>query len=79
MADRKKLTTAGGVLVDDDQQTLAACQREPALMQDWRLVEKLAYFNRERIPESVVHAKGAWANGVFERTAKMGANRHVLC
>jgi catalase len=67
----KKLTTASGMPVDNDQQTLTAGPRGPALMQDVHLMEKLAHFNRERIPERVVHAKGAGAHGVFECTAEM--------
>ena len=60
MAKRKnqKLTTAAGIPVDDDQNTLTAGPKGPALMQDVHLMEKLAHFNRERIPERVVHAKG---------------------
>ncbi len=68
-----KLTTASGMPVDNDQQTLTAGARGPALMQDVHLMEKLAHFNRERIPERVVHAKGAGAHGVFECTADMSA------
>jgi len=68
---KKKLTTASGAPVDDDQNTMTAGPRGPALMQDVHLMEKLAHFNRERIPERVVHAKGAGAHGVFECTAEM--------
>jgi catalase len=72
MADKtKKLTTASGMRVDDDQNTLTAGPRGPAQMQDAHLMEKLAHFNRERIPERVVHAKGAGAYGDFECTADM--------
>ena len=73
MADKTTLTTASGMPVDDDQNTLTAGPRGPALMQDVHLLEKLAHFNRERIPERVVHAKGAGAHGVFECTADMSA------
>ena len=52
-----------------NQNTLPAGPRGPALMQDVHLMEKLAHFNRERIPERVVHANGAGAYGVFECTA----------
>ncbi len=68
---RKRLTTASGAPVDDDQNTMTAGPRGPALMQDVHLMEKLAHFNRERIPERVVHAKGAGAYGTFECTADM--------
>lgn len=72
MGEKKtNLTTASGMPVDDDQNTLTAGPRGPALMQDVHLMEKLAHFNRERIPERVVHAKGAGAYGVFECTADM--------
>jgi len=66
--DRKKLTTASGQPVADDQNTMTAGAPGPALMQDVHLMEKLAHFNRERIPERVVHAKGAGAYGHFEVT-----------
>ncbi|KPJ71189.1 MAG: catalase [Planctomycetes bacterium DG_20] len=69
--ERKRLTTASGAPVDDDQNTLTAGPKGPALIQDVHLMEKLAHFNRERIPERVVHAKGAGAHGVFECTAEM--------
>ena len=68
---KKRLTTAGGAPVDDDQNTVTAGAHGPALMQDVHLMEKLAHFNRERIPERVVHAKGAGAHGYFECTADM--------
>ncbi|NUB15978.1 catalase [Azospirillum brasilense] len=62
------LTTAAGVPVADNQNSLTAGPRGPVLMQDFHLIEKLAHFNRERIPERVVHAKGAGAYGVFRVT-----------
>jgi len=66
--DKKTLTTSFGAPVDDDQNTLTAGSPGPALLQDVHLVEKLAHFDRERIPERVVHAKGAGAGGYFEVT-----------
>ncbi len=65
----KTLTTAFGAPVGDDQNSLTAGERGPVLMQDVHLLEKLAHFDRERIPERVVHAKGAGAGGYFEVTA----------
>ncbi len=62
----KSLTTAFGAPVPDDQNTMTAGQRGPVLLQDLHLLEKLAHFDRERIPERVVHAKGAGAHGYFE-------------
>ncbi|HEX7400670.1 MAG TPA: catalase, partial [candidate division Zixibacteria bacterium] len=67
--ERKKLTTAFGIPVADDQNSLTAGERGPVLMQDAHLLEKLGHFDRERIPERVVHAKGAGAYGYFEVTA----------
>lgn len=67
--DGKKLTTAFGIPVGDDQNSLTAGPRGPVLMQDVHLLEKLGHFDRERIPERVVHAKGAGAYGYFEVTA----------
>jgi len=67
--DTKKLTTAFGSPVGNDQNSLTAGNRGPVLMQDVHLLEKLSHFDRERIPERVVHAKGAGAHGYFEVTA----------
>jgi catalase len=67
----KRLTTNHGQPVDNDQNTLTAGARGPVLMQDIHLLEKLAHFDRERIPERVVHAKGAGAWGWFEAAADM--------
>jgi catalase len=69
MAEKKKtLTTAAGIPVPDNQTSLTAGERGPTLMQDHYLLEKLAHFNRERIPERVVHAKAAGAHGTFTVT-----------
>src|SRR4030042_886382 len=66
---RKGLTTAFGAPVGDDQNSQTAGERGPVLMQDVHLLEKLGHVDRERIPERVVHAKGAGAGGYFEVTA----------
>ena len=68
MSERKRLTTAAGIPVSDNQTSLTAGERGPTLMQDHHLLEKLAHFNRERIPERVVHAKAAGAHGVLTVT-----------
>ena len=68
MSKEKKLTTAAGIPVPDNQTSLTAGKRGPTLMQDHYLLEKLAHFNRERIPERVVHAKAAGAHGTFTVT-----------
>ena len=64
----KKLTTASGVSVATNQHSKTAGERGPVLLQDLQLIEKLAHFNRERIPERVVHAKGFGAFGKFTVT-----------
>jgi len=66
---KDKLTTAFGIPVGNDQNSMTAGARGPVLMQDVHLLEKLGHFDRERIPERVVHAKGAGAHGYFEVTA----------
>ena len=62
------MTTAAGVPVADNQNSITACAHGPVLMQDFQLIEKMAHFNRERVPERVVHAKGAGAYGTFTVT-----------
>jgi catalase len=62
----KPLTTNQGSPVSDDQNSLTVGERGPTLLQDVHLIEKLAHFDRERIPERVVHAKGAGAYGYFQ-------------
>ena len=57
------LTTGAGIPVGDNQNSVTAGARGPLLVQDWQLFEKHAHFNRERIPERVVHAKGSAAFG----------------
>ena len=66
--DRPTLTTAAGIPVGDNQNSLTAGPRGPLLVQDWQLFEKHAHFNRERIPERVVHAKGSGAYGTLRIT-----------
>ena len=63
------MTTAAGNPVGDNQNSLTAGPRGPVLMADYQLMEKMAHFNRERVPERVVHAKGAGAYGTFTVTA----------
>ena len=68
-----KLTTAAGIPVADNQNSQTAGKRGPLLVQDWQLFEKHAHFNRERIPERVVHAKGSGAYGSLKITADLSA------
>ncbi len=62
---RDTLTTTAGRPVADNQNSVTAGPRGPVLVQDFQLFEKMAHFNRERIPERVVHAKGSGAFGHF--------------
>ncbi|HEX8403811.1 MAG TPA: catalase, partial [Duganella sp.] len=62
------ITTASGIPVADNQNSVSAGARGPLLLQDFHLIEKLQHFNRERIPERVVHAKGSGAYGTFTVT-----------
>ncbi len=62
------LTTQQGVPVGDDQNSLRASARGPALLEDFVLREKINHFDHERIPERVVHARGSAAHGYFELT-----------
>jgi len=72
MSENKKILTNNfGKPVNDDQNSKTAGMPGPTVMEDIHLVEKLAHFNRERIPERVVHAKGAGAGGYFELTKDM--------
>ena len=64
----RKLTTASGRPYVENENTLSAGPRGPLLLQDFILHEKMAHFNRERIPERVVHAKGTGAFGTFKVT-----------
>ena len=62
------LTTADGAPIADNENSLTAGPRGPLLMQDIQLLEQMQAFNRERIPERVVHAKGSGAYGTFTVT-----------
>jgi catalase len=60
------LTTAHGLRLPDTDHSLKAGPRGPTLLEDFHLREKITHFDHERIPERVVHARGAAAHGVFE-------------
>ena len=62
------LTTASGVPVDDTDNSLRIGDRGPTLLDDFHLREKIMHFDHERIPERVVHARGAAAHGTFQLT-----------
>jgi len=67
----KGLTTNDGVPIHDNNNSLKAGQRGPSLQQDHIYFDKLMHFDRERIPERVLHARGSGAHGVFEATADL--------
>ncbi|WP_395093589.1 catalase [Vaginella massiliensis] len=60
------MTTNDGVKINDDNNSLKAGERGPSLLEDFIHREKMSHFDRERIPERVVHARGSAAHGVFE-------------
>ncbi len=67
------LTTNQGLRISDNQNSLRAGERGPTLLEDHILREKIMHFDHERIPERVVHARGAGAHGVFEVYESMSA------
>lgn len=60
------LTTNQGVRINDNQNTLKAGERGPSLLEDFIMREKITHFDHERIPERIVHARGAGAHGYFQ-------------
>lgn len=70
----KKLTTDSGMKVSNNEWSLRAGRRGPTLLQDFHFYKKQSHFNRERIPEKVVHARGDGAYGEFELYKSM---KHV--
>src|SRR3979411_895517 len=63
------MTQDSGAPVGDNENSKTAGPEGPVLLEDFHLIEKLARFDRERIPERVVHARGTGAQGVFTATA----------
>ncbi|MGJ0119714.1 catalase [Williamsia sp. MIQD14] len=70
--DRAVLTTRQGHPVYDNQNQRTVGPRGPATLENYHFLEKISHFDRERIPERVVHARGAVAYGHFEATGKWG-------
>ena len=60
------MTTAQGISMSDDQNSLKAGERGPTLLEDFAMREKIFHFDHERIPERVVHARGYGAHGYLE-------------
>ena len=69
--DGEVLTTNQGIVISDNHNSLKAGPRGPTLLEDFVLREKIMSFDHERIPERVVHARGAGAFGYFECTEDM--------
>src|SRR4051812_16360231 len=69
MTDRPITTTDAGIPAPSDEFSLSVGPNGPLLLQDHYVIQKMAQFNRERVPERVVHAKGGGAHGYFEVTA----------
>jgi catalase len=70
--DRRTLTTRQGHPVPDNQNQRTVGPRGPATLENYHFIEKISHFDRERIPERVVHARGTTAYGVFEASGKCG-------
>jgi catalase len=72
MSDRTGSTTSAGAPAQSDAHSLSVGTDGPLLLHDVHLVETLAHFNRERVPERNPHAKGSGAFGLFETTEDVG-------
>ncbi|MCR2814798.1 catalase [Microbacterium jiangjiandongii] len=72
-----RLTTAQGTRVRDTDHSLKAGARGPVLLQDHHLREKITHFDHERIPERVVHARGAAAHGTFRANGAASSVTHA--
>ncbi|HEV2088998.1 MAG TPA: catalase [Cryptosporangiaceae bacterium] len=72
MTDEKILTTRQGHPVYDNQNSRTVGSRGPATLENYQLIEKVSHFDRERIPERVVHARGFVAYGEFEAYGTIG-------
>ena len=70
--DRPVLTNRQGQPIYDNQNTRTVGVRGPATLENYHFLEKISHFDRERIPERVVHARGVTAFGYFEATGKWG-------
>jgi catalase len=72
---RPTLTTRQGHPVRDNQSLRSVGERGPATLENYQFIEKITHFDRERIPERVVHARGTGAHGYFEAYGKMVTSR----
>ncbi|MDB5316458.1 MAG: katE [Rhodospirillales bacterium] len=72
MSDKPVLTTRQGHPVHDNQGLRSVGERGPATIENYQFIEKITHFDRERIPERVVHARGTSAHGYFEANGTIG-------
>ena len=70
--DHKILTTRQGDPFADNQSLRSVGERGPATLENYQFIEKITHFDRERIPERVVHARGTGAHGWFEAFGRIG-------
>ncbi|MCW2997979.1 MAG: catalase [Solirubrobacterales bacterium] len=75
--DGKTLTTRQGHPVSDNQNTRTIGDRGPATLENYQFLEKISHFDRERVPERVVHARGATAFGTFESYGTVGGEEPI--
>ena len=71
-SDQRILTTRQGHPVSDNQSLRSVGERGPATLENYQFIEKITHFDRERIPERVVHARGTGAHGYFKAYGKIG-------
>ena len=72
--DRRRTTTDSGIPAASDEHSLTVGPAGPIVLHDHYVVQKMQHFNRERVPERVVHAKGGGAHGFFEVTERRHAS-----
>ena len=73
--NRAGLTNRQGHPVHDNQNQRTVGPRGPATLENYQFLEKISHFDRERIPERVVHARGFLSYGTFTATGKWGTSR----
>ena len=77
--DGRTLTTRQGHPVTNNQSQRTVGSRGPATLENYHFLEKISHFDRERIPERVVHARGFVCYGEFEATGQIGDEHGVVC
>ena len=72
-------TTDAGIPAPSDEHSQSVGPNGPLLLQDHYLIQKMAQFNRERVPERVVHAKGGGAHGFFRSPRTSASSPRPTC